>query len=299
MTVLNFESILWDPNSLLLCSIGTVGNNPQIPGNIPVDDPNVLGAEKSKQTEGNVQIPPAEDKEGVGDKKIPLEEPKKDITDQNTKSLLSQMDSARNAILSITDLLQAIIKMNRERKDMEIKMLWSECENVCNNIQSQADNMRKDALKNLIVGLACSTVSIACGGLSIMSSVKGLKDLSAAKAELNQALSVENITDAAKGFAYQEFSNVKTMVDNRTQFWNAISDVCKAASQGTSSLSEYYTKRMEAGNKELDATNEVLRTAMEEIKKCIDDARNSITSSQQNINEMLQTNRQTLNKVMG
>ena len=39
--------------------------------------------------------------------------------------------------------------------------------------------------------------------------------------------------------------------------------------------------------------------SQEEIKKALDDARNAITSCQSNVNELFQSNRQTLNKVMG
>lgn len=299
MKAFNFEDRFFDPDSLLLCNIGPVGNNPQVPGNIPVDDDStVRGAGKKEKTDGTDLVPPAEDKEAV-DKKIPLEEPKKEITAQNTEELIADMDKSKTAIIAISELLQEIIKMNRERKDMEIKMLWTECENVCNNIQTQADNIRTDAVKNLVVGLVTSTVSVVCGAMSIGSAASGLKELNAAESQLQQTINTENITVEEKGFAYQQFSNTRATVETRTQLWNGISQVCNALSQAGSAVSDYFSKQMEAQNKEIDATNEVLRTGMEEIKKAIDDARNSILSAQQNANELHQTHRQTMNKVMG
>ncbi|MBQ3678980.1 MAG: hypothetical protein II929_05665 [Succinivibrio sp.] len=288
-------------DSLLLCEIGPVGNNSQTPGTIPVDEPVMpKGSGDVKDPDQNQKVPPAGDNMDVpSDKETPLADPKKEITPQNTQSLLSQMDTAEKAIVSITELLQAIIKMNRERKDMEVKMLWSECQSICNNIQSQADNIRKDAVKNLIVGLCCSAVSVISGSITLSVSAKGLKDLSAAKTEMNKAMSVENVTEEAKRMALDKFNATRSIVDARGQYWNAVGEMAKAASQMGSNISDFFSKQMEAENKELDATNEVLRTAIEEIKKAMDDARNSITSCQSNISELLQTNRQTLNKVMG
>ncbi len=294
----NLEDGVLDFDSLL-CNIVPVGSNPQVPGDIPLGEGSSVPGAGKVQSEGENKIPPAGDKEVAGEKKTPLEEPRNNINSQNTKETLEQLDKVQTSVVSITELLQAIIKMNRDRKDMEMKMLWTECENVCNNIQSQADNIRKDAVKNLVVGLACSAVSVVCGTMSIVASSKGLKEMSAAKTELNNALSVENLTEEGKKQAYKAFEAVKGGVDSRIQFWKAVGDVTNSVSQMGNSISDYFSKQMEADNKKLDAVNEVLRTAMEEIKKATDDARNSITSCQSNISELLQTNRQTLNKVMG
>lgn len=298
----NFEDCIFELDSDLLCNIDALGGTgARIPGQLPVeDDVNAQGI-KDEKVGASDELPPANgaDKKDGKDDKTPLTPPSKDISKENAKIALYSLADAEKTVTSVVALLQAIIKMNRERKDMELKMLWSECQNICKNIEAQAKNIRADALKGLIVGICCSVISIGAGSISIRSSVKSLSGLKEAGNNLKTALSAENITKDARKAAYKTFDQAKAKIDANTQFWNAISDVSKGVGQLGNSLSEYFSKQMEADNKTIDATNEVLRTAMEEIKKSVDDARNSITSAQSNMNELLQTHRQTTNKVMG
>lgn len=293
----NFEDGIFELDSLLLCNIGPVGGatsgtptTPTEPSN--VQDPNKpKGTENTKPAGKDDGVPDANNKpkEPKDPSTTTLKDPAKPTTPQNARDLLAGMESAEKTIISITELMMAIIKMNRDRKDMEVKMMWAECQNICSNIQTQADNMRKDALRNLIIGVCCSAISIGAGGLSMFAAGNALKGINKAADEFAKggANAQANLDIALKN------------IDNTAKWWNGIADIAKGVGQMGGSFNDYFSKEKEAENKGLDALTEVFRTAMEEVKKNLDDARNSITSCQSNISELLQTNRQTLSKVMG
>ncbi len=299
MKKFNFEDGIFELDSLLLCNISVPSATAGAPATVqdPETDTTVNGADKTKKTEGGDTVPAADD---TKDKKDPgkttLQKPTKPVTPENTKDVLNAMGMANEAITSITELLQQIIKMNRERKDMEMKMLWSECQNVCNNITKQADNIRSDALKNMIVGIVCSAVTIGVSAMSMANSISGLKELGDAKTTLDTKLADKTADHAA---AIRDFQATNTTVEMKGKYFSACADAINAFSKAGQSVNDYFSKLTEAENKEIDASNEMLRTAMEEIKKTVDDARNSITSCQSNFNELLQSNRQTMNKVLG
>ncbi|WP_295365628.1 hypothetical protein [uncultured Succinivibrio sp.] len=293
----NFEDGIFELDSLLLCNIGPVGGATSGTPTTPTETTNVQDPKKPKGTDktnaaGNEDgVPDANNKpkDPKDPSKTTLKDPAKPTTPQNARDLLASMESAEKTIINITELMMAIIKMNRERKDMEVKMMWSECQNICNNIQTQADNMRKDALRNVIIGVCCSVISIGAGGLSMYSAGNALKDINKAAAEF------------AKGGANAQgnLDIALKQIDNTAKWWNGIAEIAKGVGQMGGSFNDYFSKEKEAENKGLDALTEVFRTAMEEVKKNLDDARNAITSCQSNISELLQSNRQTLNKVMG
>ena len=293
----NFEDGIFELDSLLLCNIGPVGGATSGTPTTPTETTNVQDPKKPKGTDktnaaGNEDgVPDANNKpkDPKDPSKTTLKDPVKPTTPQNARDLLASMESAEKTIINITELMMAIIKMNRERKDMEVKMMWSECQNICNNIQTQADNMRKDALRNVIIGVCCSVISIGAGGLSMYSAGNALKDINKAAAEF------------AKGGANAQgnLDIALKQIDNTAKWWNGIAEIAKGVGQMGGSFNDYFSKEKEAENKGLDALTEVFRTAMEEVKKNLDDARNAITSCQSNISELLQSNRQTLNKVMG
>ncbi len=288
----NFEDGILELDSLLLCNINPVGGGtPQVP-TVPVEGDDNVDPTKAKQPKGG-EVPKAEPKEPADPGKTQLSEPKKPITPKTTKDTIDAMAAAQEkTIVTITELLQAIIKMNRDRKDMEVKMMWAECQNVVNNMHTQAENMRKDALKSLIIGICCSALSGIGGAISIGGGIKGLKGI-------NNAVSAFNASTAADAVKVAQLDASIKATEQAGKIWSGAAQIAQGVGQLGTAIDNYTTKKMEAGNKDIDAQTEVLRTAMEEIKKCMDDARNAITSCQSNISELLQTNRQTLNKVMG
>ena len=291
MKKFNFEDGIFELDSLLLCNISVPSATAGAPATVqdPETDSTVNGADKTKKADGGDTVPAADDTKNKEDpNKTTLQKPTKPITPKNTQDLFAQIGKVDTAVTSITELLMAIIKMNRDRKDMEVKMMWAECQNICNNIQSQAENMRADAKRALIMGICCSCVSIAAGGLSMFSAGRSLKQLNSISSELKAGTMDKNAFDLAKD-----------AVDNKSKWWNGFTEVVKGIGQLGGNVNEYLSKLTEAENKDIDAQTEVLRTAMEEIKKALDDARNAITSCQSNVNELFQSNRQTLNKVMG
>ena len=288
----NFEDGILELDSLLLCNINPVGSGtPQVP-TVPVEGDDNVDPTKAKQPQGG-DVPKADPKEPADPGKTQLSEPKKPITPKTTKETTDAMAAAQEkTVVTITELLQAIIKMNRDRKDMEVKMMWSECQNVVNNMHTQAENMRKDALKSLIIGICCSVVSVSAGAISVVGASRALKGIDNAVGQFNASTAADKVKVA------QLDAGIKA-AENANKWWGGVAQIAQGVGQLGTAIDNFTTKRMEAGNKDIDAQTEVLRTAMEEIKKCMDDARNAITSCQSNISELLQTNRQTLNKVMG
>ena len=122
----------------------------------------------------------------------------------------------------------------------------------------------------------------------MVSAGRSLKQLNSISSELKAGTMDRNAFELAKD-----------VVDNKSKYWTGFIDIVKGIGQLGGNVNEYLSKMTEVENKDIDAQTEVLRTAMEEIKKALDDARNAITSCQSNVNEMFQSNRQTLNKVMG
>ncbi|SKA59017.1 hypothetical protein SAMN02745213_00574 [Succinivibrio dextrinosolvens DSM 3072] len=313
MMVFDFEDRILELDSALLCNIDGVGSGTPVQQgggyNNEEDYDLVDEAEFDKVldadddldvdgADGADEVPDAKKTEESADpSKTTLDKPKNPPSVADHQALMTAMANADKTVGSIVELLQAIIKMNRERKDLEVKMMWTECQNICNNIQAQADKMKADAVKSLVIGLVTSSISVICGALSVRSAVKSVAAMQSATTKLNQAS--EGATRAAKNLASKNFDADKSVIDARLQKWSGINEAVKGLSSMAGSVSDYMKANMEADNKKIDAANEVLRTAMEEIKKALDDARNSITSAQSNINELLQTHRQTTNKVMG
>lgn len=301
MMVFDFEDRIFELDSALLCNLDGVSGNTNVQGgqttnNVDdVNDPNKV-KEPPKENEGD-KVPPPKDNNKKDPPETTLKPPLADPTVPNTKTLFFAIDAAEKTVNNIVDLLQAIIKMNRERKDLEVKLMWSECQNICNNIQAQAEKMKADAVKSLVIGLVTAGVSVVCGMMQVRSAVKSVSAIHAATDKLNTA--TEGATRATKNIAQRNFDAEKAIVDSRLQKWAGISEAVKNLGTMAGSVSDYMKSTMEADNKKIDAINEVLRTAMEEIKKSLDEARNSITSAQSNINELLQTHRQTTNKVLG
>lgn len=299
MMVFDFEDRILELDSALLCNIDGIGSGTPVHGGTTIDDDfdidddlDVDGADDADE------VPDAKKTEDKADPdKTTLAKPKTSPSAADHQALMNAMANADKTVGSIVELLQAIIKMNRERKDLEVKMMWSECQNICNNIQAQADKMKADAVKSLVIGMVTAGISVICGALSVRSAVKSISAMTSATTKLNEAS--EGATRAAKNLASKNFDADKTIIDARLQKWNGINEAVKGLSTMAGTVSDYMKANMEADNKKLDQANEILRTAMEEIKKALDDARNSITSAQSNINELLQTHRQTTNKVMG
>ncbi len=289
MKCFNFDDGILELDSVLLCNISVPPMGTQY-GTAPTGDSTIDQTAKNSGVSAGDSIPDVGDaKDSKEPGKTTLKEPGTQITDKNAQDILSAMADAEKTVVSITELLQAIIKMNRERKDMEVKMMWAECQNIVNNIQTQADNIRSDALKSFIINLCVSGLSIGAGTMSTISASKSLSKINAAADAFNAGgeKAVQNLDIALKN------------VDQNSKFWGGLAEITKGVGQFANAFNEYFSKRTEAGNKELDAQTEVFRTVMEEVKKNLDDARSAITSCQSNISELLQTNRQTLNKVMG
>ncbi|MBE6422397.1 hypothetical protein [Succinivibrio dextrinosolvens] len=302
MMVFDFEERILELDSALLCNIDGIGSGTPVHGGTTIDDDfdidDDIDVDDADGADDADEVPEAKKTEDKADPdKTTLAKPKTSPSAADHQALMAAMANADKTVGSIVELLQAIIKMNRERKDLEVKMMWTECQNICNNIQAQADKMKADAVKSLVIGLVTSSISVICGALSVRSSIKSISAMQSATTKLNQAS--EGATRAAKNLASKNFDAEKATVDARLQKWSGINEAVKGLSQMAGSVSDYMKANMEADNKKIDAANEVLRTAMEEIKKALDDARNSITSAQSNINELLQTHRQTTNKVMG
>ncbi len=370
MIIFNYDDGIVSLKTDLLCNVITIPpgySNPVAQSEMAQGPQGAKDATKAGEADN---VPDAKNKgvDPTNDKRE-IQKPTANIDAKSTAEILNAMGKTDGTLMSIVELMAMIIKMNREKKDMESKQMWSECQSLCANIQNQADNIRSNAWKNLAIGIVTSAVSVACGGFSLHAARTGLSKLNAAqkqaqsivqKAEDGVAKSADKIANGANKVAEganKTVENAKKVVEKGTeavqktvekgvketasaankvadktenvskgvnealkeakreasevvsnaieeaklgtQKWSAVGEIVGGISKAGQSLGEFMTARMEANNKEIDIQNEVIRTAIEALKKSIDDSRSIITNSQSQMNELLQSNRSSISKILG
>ncbi len=288
-----FDSLLW-------CGIDPVGSSSNAYG--------------SQAVQGNMDVEKAEGKDAVaGAEEGNLPPPVKEAEDKKPKNLNPPKQGAdaskagevlnQKAVQSVENLLTQIMilmmKNNHDRRVQAAKQVWAEASVVAAKMHTQAEDSRSSAFRTMMVSACVAGVSLVAAGYSAYSAHGANKAIESAKQTVENvsndvtkvAADIKEAKDALE-VALEQGKEIRGKAE-------AITSLTQAAGQIATAISDYRKASTEADSKILDADMEILRAEMDTLRKIIDDARQTVQQTMSSMNEMLQTKRQTMQRIMG
>jgi cysteinyl-tRNA synthetase len=156
-----------------------------------------------------------------------------------------------------------------EQRRQNQELMWAETEAIAQSMKDQADEMRKAAVTQLVLGCVSGAVQIGVGAVQVGMGAAAAKQATAAA---NQALK----DGLDKAGANQAFSNVMTKANINT---GAVGSMGTGAAKMIDAGGQYVGMQMQARAKEMEADQEKMRAVRDSIKNLDETLRELIRKS--------------------